>query len=192
MKITTFLYSLIFLCAGFCCRGDDDDQGEYYSLEIPELISIRNESPTYSQGDTLWIRTEIPVNLSTEGGEVIDLTQLSGNSDRAYVYLSLFWENGFENPTPVTLSQSEVVPKEGEVDVHYGINATAFIDGTSFRNEFGIILKEEGSFFVGSGSGTSDMPVLIYVDTKNGSTIHINTTFTNAGSDPNNYSFTVE
>ncbi|TQI70032.1 hypothetical protein JM79_0931 [Gramella sp. Hel_I_59] len=126
MKLSTFSWSLVFLCAGFCCPEEYDYiEPATYTIEAPNLIEITDARTTYALNDTIWIKTEVPVNLE-HNGEIIDISEVAGNSDRLYAYLDLYQQTGFENPTLLSLSPDEVIIRGGEVSTSSALIATAF------------------------------------------------------------------
>jgi len=188
IKLSTFSWSLVFLCAGFCCPEEDDYiEPATYTIEAPGLIEIKDSRTSYALHDTIWIKTEVPVNLE-HNGELLDISEVAGNSDRLYAYLDLYQQTGFENPTLLSLSQNEVIIREGEVSTSSALIATAFLNGQKFQSEFGIVLKQPGEFFIGT---YYQQPLNLYVDTNNGVIVYLLTTF-KSSDEPDLFRFTVE
>ena len=106
MKITTFIYSLIFLCAGMCCPPDIDREYKNFEIEAPGLIEIQNEGDAFDQNDTLWVKSLIPNTLTDKTGEQIDINELTGNSGTAYLGLNLFLKSNFTQASPINLSET--------------------------------------------------------------------------------------
>lgn len=187
MRLTTFSYSLVFLCAGFCCPDDDIDTA-YYNIRQNDLIEIEDSQRLFEVNDTLWITTEAPVILEYEG-ESLNISEVAGNSDRLYAYLGLYQQTSFENPLPVYLSENEIVERIGEITTDQALIATAFLDGNTFRNSFGIILKEKGDFLLSHGYVPGK--VNLSLDTSNYTSVEVSTSFKDA-EDPSRYKFRVE
>lgn len=188
IKLSTFSWSLVFLCAGFCCPEEDDYiELATYTLEVPELIEITNSRTTYALNDTIWIKTEVLVNLEHQG-EIINISEVAGNSDRLYAYLDLYQQTGFENPTLLSLSPDEVIIREGEVSTNSALLATAFLNGQNFQSKFGIVLKQPGEFFI---SNYYQQSLNLFVDTNNGVLVYLLTTFKNSD-EGDLFRFTVE
>ena len=188
IKLSTFSWSLVFLCAGFCCPGEDDYiEPATYTVQAPDLIQIKDSRTSYTLNDTIWIKTEVPVNLDYNG-EIINISEVAGNSDRLYAYLDLYQQTGFENPTLLSLSPDEVIIREGEVSTSSALIATAFLDGQNFQSEFGIVLKQSGEFFI---SSYYQQPLNLYVDSNNGVLVYLLTNFKDSG-EPDLFRFTVE
>jgi len=188
MKLSTFSWSLVFLCAGFCCPEEDDYiEPATYTIEAPELIEIKDSRTSYALNDTIWIKTEVSVNQE-DNGEIINISEVAGNSDRLYAYLDLYQQTGFENPTLLSLSPDEVIIRGGEVSTSSALIATAFLNGQNFQSEFGIVLKQPGEFFI---SSYYQQPLNLYIDSNNGVLVYLLTTFKNSD-EPDLFRFTVE
>lgn len=188
IKLSTFSWSLVSLCAGFCCPEEDDYiEPATYTIETTELIEITDSRTTYALNDTIWIKTEVPVNLEHQD-EIINISEVTGNSDRLYAYLDLYQQTGFENPTLLSLSPDEVIIREGEVSTNSALIATAFRNGQNFQSEYGIVLKQPGEFFI---SGYYQQPLNLFVDTNNGVLVYLLTTFKDSD-EPDLFRFTVE
>lgn len=191
MKIATLLYSFIFLCAGFCCEPEDDNNYEYYNFEVADLISIENESPSFEVGDTLWVKTSVPLIIQNSSGSDVNISQLVGGTSLAYVQFSVFQQSNFDNPLPIRLSEDEIVVRTGQAQIYNEyFNATAELNGESFESYFGIKLKNSGSFFISSDIYNNGMPT-IFLDTRNGNSVNIATSIVRANAQ-NRYNFTVE
>ena len=137
--------------------------------------------------DTIWIKTEVPLNLE-HNGELLDISEVAGNSDRLYGYLDLYQQTGFKNPTLLSPSPDEVIIRKGEVSTSSALIATAFLNGQKFQSEFGIILKQPGEFFIGT---YYQQPLNLFVDSNNGVIVYLLTTFKNSD-EPDLFRFTVE
>lgn len=188
MKITTFITSLIFLCAGMCCPPEEDRNYENFEFNAPGLIEIQNEGNVFNQNDTLWVKTVIPNILLNEDGEEIDINELRGDGETASTVLNLYLENSFNQPSPIVLSEDEIFSTIGTVNYHYDLVITAIrVDGQS-QSEFGIILKERGNYFL--GSAYLQNPLSFYLEASNYNQILITTNFANQDSDQ--FQFSVE
>ncbi len=187
MKFTTFSYSLIFLCAGFCCPEENDLQAEIYKFEREDLIIIEDSKTSFDLNDTIWIRTEVPVNLEYEGRD-LNLTEISGNSDRLGSSFGFYQVTNFENPLEVNLSESELIPRIGDVTAGNAINFTAYLEDTMFINEFGIILKQPGNFLISSNYRPNT--IFLYLETTNYTSVYIKTSFKDS-EDPDRYLISV-
>lgn len=188
MKITTFCYSLIFLCAGFCCPEEDLRESENYEIERDNLIEIKDSQTVFSLNDTLWIKTEVPLELEYEE-QNLNISQIAGNSDRLYSYFGLYEQTNFENPLEIILSENEVISKTGDISTGSALTATAYLEGSKFISEFGIILKQEGTFVLSSSYRPGAMT--LYVDSSNNTSVYIYTTFKDS-ENTQGYSFVVE
>ncbi|MDT0647062.1 hypothetical protein RM545_10195 [Zunongwangia sp. F260] len=188
MKITTFITSLVFLCAGMCCPPEDDHDYENFEFDAPGLIEIQNDGNVFNQNDTLWVKTIIPNTLFDEDGEEIDLLELRGINQNAYLGLNLYLENGFDQPIPIILSEDEIFPITGTVTYQYSIDVNTTEVNGQIQSDFGIVLKEKGDYFLGSSYLPN--PLSVYLEGENYNQILINTNFANQDSD--RFQFSVE
>jgi len=191
MNIATLLYSFIFLCAGFCCPPEDDFNYEYYNFEVTELISIENQSASLEVGDTLWVKTTVPLIVQNISGSDVNISQLVGESSLAYIQFSVFQKSNFDNPVPIRFSEDELVLTKGEIQAsNDAIIATAILNGSTFESYFGIKIKNSGNYFITSDIYNNGVPT-IYLDTRNGNSVNIATSIVGADAE-NKYQFTVE
>jgi hypothetical protein len=188
MKITTFITSLIFLCAGMCCPPEQEPNYENFEFDAPGLIEIQNEGNVFSQGDTLWVKSIIPNTLPNEDGEEIDIQELRENSETAYLGLNLYLENNFTQPSPIVLSEDEMFSTTGSIAYKYNIEVTAVEIDNQIQTEFGIVLKEKGNYFL--DSAYLQNPLSFYLNPTNYNNILIITNFANQDSDQ--FRFSVE
>ena len=188
MKITTFCYSLVFLCAGFCCPEENIRESSVYNIERENLIEVKDSQTTFNLNDTLWIKTEVPVVLEYEN-QNINISEVAGNSEMLYTYLGLYELTNFENPLEIILSDSEIVRKTGDISYDYAITGTAYLENDKFISEFGIILKQPGDFIISNGYRPGDLN--LYVDSSNYTSVYILTTFKDS-ENPQEYHFVVE
>ncbi len=189
MKITTFCYSLIFLCAGFCCRKEVLRDPEVYNIEKENLIEIKDSRTSFNVNDTIWIKTEVSV-LQEHENQNVNISEITGDSDRLYSYLGFYELTNFENPLEINLSEDELVHKTGDIAYNNSsLTATAYLQNCQFLSEFGIILKQPGEFIISSSYRPG--AINLYVDTSNGTTVNISTTIKNS-ENPLEYHFVVE
>ena len=188
MKLPTLSYTLLLLCAGLCCPDDGYDDSLNYSFETDGLVEIENDRNSFEINDTIWIKTEVPITLENNDG-IFNISSVAGNTDRLYTFIGLYEVTNFENPLPLLLSGNEVFTRKGEISIQYGLTATAFLEQDLFVSEFGIILKEPGSYFLSSHFEPGK--INLYVETSNRSSIHIITGFSNSV-DPYKYEFIVQ
>ncbi len=188
MKITTFITSLIFLCAGMCCPPEQDRNYENFEFDAPGLIEIQNEGNVFNQNDTLWVKSVIPNTLPNQDGEEIDIQELREDSETAYLSLNLYLENSFSQPSPIVLSEDELFSTTGSIAYTYNIEVTAVEVDNQIQTEFGIVLKEKGNYFL--GSAYLQNPLSFYLNTTNYNNITIITNFANQDSDQ--FQFSVE
>ena len=188
MKITTFITSLIFLCAGMCCPPEPDHNYQNFDFDVPGLVVIQNEGRVFNQNDTLWVKTVIPNTLINQDSEEIDIIELSGNAQTASTILNLYLENSFNQPSPIVLSRDEILPIIGSADYQYDLEVNAVEADGQIKSEFGIILKEKGNYFL--GSAFLQNPLSFYLNTTNSNQISITTNFANQDSDQ--FRFSVE
>lgn len=181
MKISTFITSLVFLCAGMCCPPEPDHNYQNYDFDVPGLISVQNQGQVFNQNDTLWIKTVIPNTLISENGEEFEINELSENAENASAILNLYLENSFNQPSPIILSENEIVPLTGSANYQYDLVITAIAKENRMENEFGIILKERGNYFL--GAAYPENPLSFYIDANNYNQISIKTNFKNQDSD---------
>ena len=188
MKISTFCYSLIFLCAGFCCPEEDDVAGEVYELDREDLVEIKDSETIFSLNDTIWVKTEVPVLLEYES-RIINISEVSGNSTKMNIPFGFYEITNYENLLEVSLSENEVIQRTGDISSNYGLHATAYLEDDKFINEFGIILKEQGDFII--SSSYEPHPIYLYVETSSNTVVYIKTTFKDSDN-PQEYRITVE
>jgi len=188
MKITVFLYSLVFLCAGMCCPPEDDTPYVSFEFDTPGLIAVEGETNRFSQNDTLWVNLVIPNTLLNENEEEIDIYELTGNTGIARLNLNLYLANNFDRPSPIILSENEIISTTGEVEYKYNLSVTARLVNGLLQSRFGIVLKEKGNYFLGSGYLPN--PPSIYLESDNYNSVYIKTSF--AGQNGNSFRFEVE
>lgn len=171
-----------------CCPPEEERNYENFEFDAPGLIEIQNEGNVFDQYDTLWVKSVIPNTLSNEDGEQIDIYELRGDGETAFLGLNLYLENSFNQPSPIVLSEDEIFSTIGTANYHYNLSVTAIeVDG-QIQSEFGIILKEKGNYFL--GSPFLENPLSFYLDTTNYNQISIITNFVNQDSDQ--FRFSVE
>ncbi len=188
MKNSTFCYSLIFLCAGFCCPGENEYENRIYNFEQEDLIQVLDSETNFNLNDTIWIKTEVPVELELEGQD-LNLSEITGNAQAINIPLGFYQLTNFDNPLEVVLSENEIVNKTGETSTTYGIQAKGFLEGNRFIKEFGIILKQPGNFIISSSYQLNANN--LYVNSQNYTSVSIKTTFKD-GENPQEYRITVE
>lgn len=188
MKITTFLTSLIFLCAGMCCPPEDDTPYVSYDFNTPGLITVEGDSNKFIQNDTLWVNIDVPRKLLNVNKEEFDIFELTGNTGEATANFNLYLANNFENPSPVILSENEIISDVGAIEYRYNLNATAVETDGILKSRFGIILKEKGSYFFSSGYLPNPPSIYLKSDTYN--SVYILTGFSEENE--SRYEFLVE
>lgn len=188
MKITVFLYSLVFLCAGMCCPPEDDTPYVSFEFDTPGLISVESETNKFSQNDTLWVNLAIPNTLLNENEEEIDIFELTGNTGNARSDFNLYLANNFDKPSPINLSEKEIISTVGDIEYKYNLMVTAIEANGMLKSRFGIVLKEKGNYFLGSGFLPNNPSIFLKSDTYN--SVIIRTSF--AGENDNKYEFSVE
>ena len=191
MKIATLLFSFILLCASICCSPEEDFNYEYYNYEVPNLITIQNETTSLEVGDTLWIKTSVPLKIQNSSGSDVNISELVGGSGLAYVQFSVLQQSNFDIPLPIRLSDNEIIVQTGEAQTYNDqLSATAELDGEFFESLLGVKLKNRGSFYLSSDVYNNGIPT-IYLNTRNGNSVNIATTIVGADGD-NKFHFTVE
>ena len=142
------------LCASLCCPEDDIPAQEFF-IENDNLISVENNSNSFSLNDQFTIETVIANNQIDTGGNAIAISDLFYsdilNDSFLQHSLILYRETGFGTLSPISILEEDVQTSTGTTDVsNEFITVRSYYDAmtNSFRSKFSITLKESGTFFL--------------------------------------------
>lgn len=190
MKITTLLYSLIYLCAWVCGCGDDDSDFINYTSVIPDLITIQDNQAQFQVNDTIYFTVQVPKNLTTIENENIDILEVT-DTEIGYSYFSLFKQTNFDNPSPVLLSDNEIFSTSGLVSIFdETLSIELNLQDEEYAATIGIVLKEEGDYFFGKTSNSSPN-LYITFSGQEFTSVTVKTSFL-GGNEENQYTFSVK
>lgn len=190
MKFSPLWFSSIFLCASLCCSVEDDFDYDYYQFEIDNLIFIDENETSFTSGDTIWINTEIPAELTDVMGDSYNLNTLTEQTELSYHTLTLYERTGFVNPAVISLSESEIIVEEGLVNLsNEFITVNPIFNGSVYSSRFGVVLNATGEYYFASFYDTNKNE--IYLDSNNNTQVYIETTI-NESNTNNQYEFLVE
>jgi hypothetical protein len=179
------------LCAWICgCPDDDNIQNSYY-YEVPDLVSIKDNSHLYQQNDTLFLNIKIPRNISTSATETVDIFELTQETQQAYTIISMFKETNIENPQPILLSLNEIITFNNDINMlDNRLEITSSFQNDFYESKVGIILRETGSFFITGIYSEQKSSVYANISGIDGSYVFIDTSIIDANSE-NQFAFTV-
>jgi hypothetical protein len=147
-----------------CCPPEDDWREEYYTVNMPEQVSVGEGAHSFQLADTLWVNMHIPKTVLSEEKGNTDLRALG--FDRFAVALYLKQVSDFEKDKIVPLSESDIVVDFGALEIYDNNNGrftgiVVYDEKEAYALRFGILLKEIGSFYL-EGSVDSNNNFLIY------------------------------
>lgn len=180
MKISLFLYSLIYLCASLCC-GDDGSDYEYLIYDVPELVEVEENINQYQLNDTLYIEIKIPRVVTTTTSEIIDIPEITGNGQVCYVDFSVYNLTNFDTPQPLVLSQNEIIDFGNQIELYdERIGVEVKLNDAFYEARLGLILKEVGDFYLKGNRYNSNNKVQINFRSNNQVSLDINSTIVGA------------
>lgn len=157
MKPFSFLIMLSFsLCASLCCPGEDEP-GANFTVENSNLISIENNTNTFSLNDQIIINTIITEEQITINDESINLSDLFYNDTLNDSFLqhslTLYKETGFGTLSTIEVTNDNIEISEGIADSFNDIIQIRNVYDAatnSFRSQFSIVLRETGTYYLSS------------------------------------------
>jgi len=177
-----------------CGCGDEGDRDyNYLRVETTDLTAVENVDTIYEVGDTLFIKTKIPFQLTTVSLENVDLDEFEIGDFGVGFNLLLLRETGFGTLGTVPLNDEFLVQDIGNTDaVEESINVYCERTSNGFENRFGIVLNESGTYQISTRRDATVLPIRYFVDVIAGDTrIDINA-YLSQSSANGNFTFKVE
>jgi len=115
-------------------------------------------------GDTLFLKTEIPFQLTTRSSEIVDLREYELSELGVGFSILLYKNTGFGTFGTVPLTQEFLVEDLGDTEIQ-GDFIVAYCEQTinGFESRYGIVLNEPGTYQIRT-RGDGAFPVNYFVD----------------------------
>lgn len=198
MKIVSALYMFIVsLCATLCCPEEDDYSTDYLEITDNTIFRIDKEQREFKIGDTIFIKAKIrnkQVGLDGEEFLLTDLNVVEGEKPNIEFQLALFYRTNFGTDVIIPVLDKDIVAIDGNLQSFGDISRSqiivnSFFKESDFTSEFGIILREIGTFYISDAFRNDKVVELIGRNFRDIS-LRIRSKIVNSNDD-NQYIFTV-